>query len=121
MESPAGPADLTRLVRIDVQRRTIEADAWLTGLSPWYRSACAAIIRHWSRMLALPCRTPPRGSPHQRSAPAMHGASSSSATPRHVQKTSPTRASAGWETPVEGSGAPTWVDLFNLSCLGGAH
>lgn len=46
--------DPAELVHVDTERRTIDADAWLAALSPWYRAACAGIVRHWARILTLP-------------------------------------------------------------------
>lgn len=132
MESPA---DLINLVRINVEHRTIEADTWLTGLSPWYRTACAAIIRHWSRMLTLQCT---RNDPHEWLDHIRHAATRLT-TPtvstlyargiiewRHPRAHAEDEPHTGicWVGDASGGIGGTylcWVDLFNLSCLGGAH
>jgi hypothetical protein len=45
---------ISRLVHVDVERRTIDATAWLSSILAWYREAAAGIVRHWSLILDLP-------------------------------------------------------------------
>jgi hypothetical protein len=45
---------LSPLVHVDVERRTIDAAAWLSSVPAWYRAAAAGIVAHWAGILALP-------------------------------------------------------------------
>jgi len=128
-------ASLSELVQVDTERRTIDAEAWLASLSPWYRAACAAIVRHWARMLALPCVS---GAPdgwlrHIREAVARLTEPTVGVRRargviewRHPQARPDDEPHTGicWVGDASGGIGGTylcWVSLFNLACLGGPH
>lgn len=139
MTSTSLGVSLRELVRVDVERQTIDADAWLAYLSPWYRAACAGIVRHWDRMLTL--RSALGGS---RVEPDEWIGNIWRAAARLTEPTTGTRSARGviewrhpddrlmeycsvgicWVGDAERGLSGTylcWTNLFNLGSLGGPH
>ncbi len=122
---------MPRIVRADVDRRTIDVGEWLSSVPVWYRAAASGIVRHLARMLAMPIvragdpaewiadirrsvklLSPPDGDPEQ-----ARGV---------IEWRNPDDPPAAeplygvlWATP--GDLLLRWTDLGNLECLGGYH
>jgi hypothetical protein len=123
--------NLTSHVRVNIERRTIDADAWLASLSPWYRPACAAIVHHWEQRL-LENRVDDCLRNIQRAAttlsPPAAGIRRSRGVVewRHPQARPEDDPSTGicWigdASGVLGGIYLCWVPLFHLDGLGGVH
>jgi hypothetical protein len=126
--------DLTSLVHVDIERKNIDADAWLASLSPWYRPACAAIVHHWERMLedldpsqSNNCLRNIQRAAATLSPPAAGIRRSRGVVEwRHPQARPEDDPSIGlcWVGDASsGTGGIylCWVPLFRLDVLGGAH
>lgn len=125
--------DFTRLV--DVERRTIDADAWLSSLSPWYRAACSAIVGHWARILALPRVVGDadawlrdlRGAAARLTAPTVGVRRARGVVewrhPRDRPEDGPLTGICWMNDASSGLGGAylCWTSLSNLVCLGGPH
>jgi hypothetical protein len=126
--------DLRRLVQVDVERQTIDADRWIASLSDWYRAAATGIVRHWQGILDV---TRGDGRPQswvEHLCEAAGRLTAPAVGVRHARGAIEWRhPSAPLESPICGvcwvgdaSGGIggtylCWTSLTNLGCPGGAH